>query len=138
MSLREQLRIALRYTLAFGQGHLSVFMSLLSIAGLVLGTAVLLVVLSVMNGFDREMRERILALVPHLTVHTQPSAEDAREQLIQAYQKTIDSPNLARWINHTLHRLSYERELLGEVPRFEGEITPTVLQMFASSSRTYI
>lgn len=58
------------------------------------------------------------------------SAEDAREQLIQAYQKTIDSPNLARWINHTLHRLSYERELLGEVPRFEGEITPTVLQMF--------
>lgn len=58
------------------------------------------------------------------------SAEDAREQLIQAYQNTIDSPNLARWINHTLHRLSYERELLGEVPRFEGEITPTVLQMF--------
>lgn len=37
--------------------------------GLVLAIAVLLVVLSIMNGFDREMRERILSLVPHITVH---------------------------------------------------------------------
>jgi lipoprotein-releasing system permease protein len=66
----EILRIALRYTLAFGKGHLSVFMSSVSMAGLVLATALLLTVLSVMNGFEREMRERILALVPHVTVHT--------------------------------------------------------------------
>jgi lipoprotein-releasing system permease protein len=70
VSLAELLRIALRYTLAFGRGHLSVFMSSVSITGLVLGTALLLTVLSVMNGFEREMRERILALVPHVTVHT--------------------------------------------------------------------
>ncbi len=37
--------------------------------GLVLAVAVLLAVLSIMNGFDREMRERILSLVPHITVH---------------------------------------------------------------------
>jgi lipoprotein-releasing system permease protein len=82
LSLSEVLRIALRYSLALGRGHLSVFMSLLSIAGLVLGTAVLLTVLSVMNGFDREMRERILALVPHFTVHTAPqqAAADAQAQ----------------------------------------------------------
>jgi lipoprotein-releasing system permease protein len=77
---RESLRIALRYTLALGRGHLSVFMSMLSIGGLVLGTAVLLCVLSVMNGFDREMRERILSLVPHLTVHTGPSLAAASIQ----------------------------------------------------------
>jgi lipoprotein-releasing system permease protein len=76
----ERLRIALRYTLAFGRGHLSVFMSTLSIIGLILGTAVLLTVLSVMNGFDREMRERILAMVPHLTVHTTPDPIAARAQ----------------------------------------------------------
>lgn len=42
------------------------FVSLLAVAGLVLGVALMIVVLSVMNGFDREMRTRILDLVPHL------------------------------------------------------------------------
>lgn len=64
------LRIAVRYTLAAGRGHLSVFMSGISVVGLILGTALLLAVLSVMNGFEREMRERILSLVPHATVYT--------------------------------------------------------------------
>ncbi|MGL4810987.1 MAG: DUF3560 domain-containing protein, partial [Beijerinckiaceae bacterium] len=36
----------------------------------------------------------------------------------------------ARWITHILNRLSYERELLGPVARFGGEITPAVLQVF--------
>src|SRR5690606_354802 len=46
------------------------FISFLSIAGLAAGVAILVAVLSVMNGFDRELRERILALVPHLTVQS--------------------------------------------------------------------
>ncbi|MEL7044750.1 MAG: FtsX-like permease family protein [Pseudomonadota bacterium] len=70
MSLGELFRVAMRYTLAFGRGHLSVFMAGVSMTGLILATALLLTVLSVMNGFEREMRERILALVPHVTVHT--------------------------------------------------------------------
>ncbi|MEM1402388.1 MAG: FtsX-like permease family protein [Pseudomonadota bacterium] len=84
MSLAELFRTAYRYTLAAGRGHLSVFMSLVSISGLVLGTALLLTVLSVMNGFEREMRDRILALVPHATVHTAGNAAmdmDPRERL---------------------------------------------------------
>lgn len=56
--------------------------------------------------------------------------QDARARAIAAHKATIESPNLSRWINHTLNRLSFERELLGEVPRFTGEITPTLLQMF--------
>lgn len=48
---------------------MSSFMSRLAMLGLVLAVAVLLAVLSIMNGFDREMRERILSLVPHITVH---------------------------------------------------------------------
>jgi lipoprotein-releasing system permease protein len=39
-------------------------------AGLVLAIALLIIVLSVMNGFDKEMRERILGLVPHITVYS--------------------------------------------------------------------
>jgi len=66
----ERLRIALRYTFAFGQGHLSTFLSSLSMLGLVLAISLLIIVLSVMNGFDKEMRERILGLVPHITVYS--------------------------------------------------------------------
>jgi lipoprotein-releasing system permease protein len=66
----ERRRIAVRYTFAFGQGHLSTFLSSLSMLGLVLAIALLIIVLSVMNGFDREMRERILSLVPHITLYS--------------------------------------------------------------------
>ncbi|MEO1986415.1 MAG: DUF3560 domain-containing protein [Martelella sp.] len=56
--------------------------------------------------------------------------QQAREKAIASARRTIESDNLARWIAHTLNRLSYEREMLGDVPRFTGEITPTLLQMF--------
>jgi lipoprotein-releasing system permease protein len=72
----ERARVALRYTFAFGRGHLSAFLSLLSMLGLVLAISLLIIVLSVMNGFDKEMRERILALVPHITIYVPPFAGD--------------------------------------------------------------
>jgi lipoprotein-releasing system permease protein len=74
----ERLRIALRYTFAFGQGHLSAFLSSLSMLGLVLAISLLIIVLSVMNGFDKEMRERILSLVPHITLYSVSPIEDWR------------------------------------------------------------
>jgi len=70
MTRMERLRIAVRYTFAFGQGHLSAFLSSLSMLGLILAISLLIIVLSVMNGFDKEMRERILSLVPHITVYS--------------------------------------------------------------------
>ena len=81
MSRLERLRIALRYTFAIGQGHLSTFLSFLSMLGLVLAIGLLIVVLSVMNGFDKEMRERILSLVPHVTVYSHVPIVDWQSQL---------------------------------------------------------
>lgn len=57
--------VGLRYTRARRRNHFISFISLTSIVGLGLGVAVLIVVLSVMNGFDRELRARILGMVPH-------------------------------------------------------------------------
>jgi lipoprotein-releasing system permease protein len=48
-------------------------------AGLVLAIALLIIVLSVMNGFDKEMRERILGLVPHITVYSYGAMHDWQE-----------------------------------------------------------
>lgn len=44
--------------------------------GLALGVVVMIVVLSVMNGFDHEMRTRVLGMIPHATLESgQPIAD---------------------------------------------------------------
>ncbi len=84
MKWGERGRVAVRYTFAHGQGHLSTFLSSLSMLGLVLAIALLVIVLSVMNGFDREMRERILALVPHVTLYGYQPMHDWQALAAQA------------------------------------------------------
>jgi lipoprotein-releasing system permease protein len=60
--------VGLRYTAAKRNNNFISFISLVSMLGLMLGVAALIVVLSVMNGFDRELRGRILGMVPHATI----------------------------------------------------------------------
>lgn len=67
MPWTERVVFALRQVLDRGRG-LSGFLSRLSVLGLTLAVAVLLAVLAVMNGFEREMRERILGVVPHVSI----------------------------------------------------------------------
>ena len=77
--------IALRQTLDPGKG-LSAFLSRVSIVGMALAIALLLAVQSVMNGFEREMRERILSLLPHVQLTTSGDPrplEDLTEMLKQ-------------------------------------------------------
>ncbi|HET8705542.1 MAG TPA: lipoprotein-releasing ABC transporter permease subunit [Pseudomonadales bacterium] len=59
------LYIGLRYTRAKRRNHFISFIALTSMLGLMLGVAVLITVLSVMNGFGRELQVRILGMVPH-------------------------------------------------------------------------
>lgn len=67
------LLIGLRYTRAKRRNHFISFISLTSIIGLMLGVAVLITVLSVMNGFDRELKNRILGMIPHATLSSRES-----------------------------------------------------------------
>lgn len=60
--------IGRRYIGAKRRNHFISFISTVSMIGLTLGVAVLIIVLSVMNGFERELRERILGMVPHGTI----------------------------------------------------------------------
>ena len=62
------LYIGLRYTRARRSNHFISFIALVSMIGLTLGVAVLITVLSVMNGFDRELKNRVLGMVPQATV----------------------------------------------------------------------
>lgn len=60
--------IGLRYTRAKRRNHFISFISFMSMAGIVLGVAVLITVLSVMNGFDREIKKRVFGMVPAITI----------------------------------------------------------------------
>ena len=70
--------IAARYVSVSRRNQMVSFMSGISIFGIAFGIAILITVLSVMNGFDREIRDNVLGIVPHLTIHTEEnlSAED--------------------------------------------------------------
>ena len=63
-----ELYIGLRYTRAKRRNHFISFISLISIVGMALGVTALITVLSVMNGFEKELRERILGMTAHATV----------------------------------------------------------------------
>ena len=63
-----ELSIGMRYTRAKKDNRMVSFISLASITGIALGIIVLIVVLSVMNGFEQAMRDRILSMIPHLTI----------------------------------------------------------------------
>ena len=67
--------IGLRYTRAKRRNHYISFISLTSMIGLALGVLAMIIVLSVMNGFQKEMRTRILGMVPHATISAAPFAE---------------------------------------------------------------
>lgn len=62
------LYIGLRYTRAKRRNQFISFISLVSVLGIALGVGVLITVLSVMNGFDQQIKERIFTMVPHVTI----------------------------------------------------------------------
>ena len=86
----------------FGTASANQFMSfvgILSIGGLAVAVAVLLSVLSVVNGFEKELRNRVLAVLPHGTIYSRQGFSDWRA----LQQQMLDHP-----------------EVLGAAPVVEG------------------
>ena len=93
--------IGLRYTRAKRRNHFISFISLTSMFGVALGVAALITVLSVMNGFEKELRERILGMTSHAFITGNGSP-------------LSDWKNLQSQIQHHPH-------LLGSAPFVEGQ-----------------
>jgi len=66
--VRYELFVGLRFTRAERRNHFISFISLTSMLGIALGVAALIVVLSVMNGFQKEVRARILGVASHVQI----------------------------------------------------------------------
>ena len=71
MNWPYELQIGWRYTRAGRVGRKNGFISFISgvsMLGIALGVAALIIVLSVMNGFQKEVRDRMLSVVAHVEV----------------------------------------------------------------------
>lgn len=65
-----ELYVGLRYTYTKRRTHFISFISVTSMLGIALGVTALITVLSVMNGFETELRDRILGMAAHATITT--------------------------------------------------------------------
>lgn len=79
-----ELFIGLRYTRAKRRNHFISFISFISMFGIALGITALITVMSVMNGFERELRERILSMTAHAKVLGVGGELDAWEEIVDS------------------------------------------------------
>jgi lipoprotein-releasing system permease protein len=108
------------------QGFIS-FVALMSVFGLMLGVAVLIVVLSVMNGFERELRSRILSVTSHATITglqgSFPDWQAARAKATQDPQVLAAVPfiDAQAILSHGQHVVG--AQIRGVVPELERTAT---------------
>lgn len=110
--------IGLRYTRAKRRNHFISFISLVSMLGIALGVAALIVVISVMNGFEQELRARILGMISHATI-------TAYGRNVEGWQEVVD---VALQRPHVVGAAPYiEREALLQSNRVSGAILRGVI-----------
>lgn len=131
------LYIGLRYTRAKRRTQFISFITLTSILGIALGVTALITVLSVMNGFEAELRERILGMTSHATV----TGLDGQLEDWQKLNGLIDAyPNIegtAPFINGQV-MINADRRvsgtmLRGILPKVEGRVSEVAEKMKAGS-----
>lgn len=94
--------LGLRYTAAKRRNHFISFISLTSIIGILIGVTALITVLSVMNGFEKELRERILGVASHATV-------TAFNEPLGDWQAVVD-------------QVTRNESVIGTAPYVEGQV----------------
>ena len=113
MTKNLPLFVGLRYTRSKRREGFVSFISGFSLCAMALGVMALIVVLSVMNGFDREIKNRLLLVVPHATV-SRPEGFNVAEIANLTSQIMADSNILAVVpMVQSFVMLSYDTEKIG-------------------------
>ena len=134
--------IGLRYTRAKRRNHFISFISMTSMLGLTLGVTVLILVLSVMNGFDNELRSRILGMVPHTKVQLRDSSVG-----IQSWQTLANqlramphvqgaAPYVEQQGMFTAYGYNQGAQVIGVDPAYESQVSIIRDHMTAGSLDT--
>ena len=104
--------IGLRYSRSQSRSGFVSFITFFSIAGILLGVASLIIVVSVMNGFEGELKKRILGLVPHVIVANNYSRQNEQSN---GSKNAAISPVMKDW--------QEQREILLQQPHVK-QVTP--------------
>ena len=124
--------VALRYGIPARGTGTSGFLSAVSLLGLSLGVFALIVVISVMNGFERELQSRLLSLLPHVQLLTpNVTATDSDSSNTQAGPQNLDWPSLR---NEVLKH----PDVIGAAPYVETTVMLSANQRFHSATLTGI
>jgi len=128
-----ELYIGLRYTRAKRRNHFISFISLISMLGIALGVMALITVLSVMNGFEKELRLRILGVVSHVTVSAGQAGLQDWRGVMTAVEGARDVIGAAPYI-HAEGMLSHDAAVAGTIirgvlPRDERRVSRLAARM---------
>jgi lipoprotein-releasing system permease protein len=129
--------IGLRYTRAKRRNHFISFISLMSMLGIALGVIVLITVLSVMNGFDREIKNRVFSMVPAITITSGANFisnwQDLQGLLKQSPNITESAPYVETEVLLTSTGLVQPSLIRGIIPGEEKNISALANDMIQGS-----
>lgn len=133
-----ELFIGLRYTRAKRRSQIVSFISLVSTLGIALGVITLITVLSVMNGFEQELRDRILGVVSHITIESlNDKIEDWKtvDQKVDSYPGVIaTSPYVSGEIMVAYKNFSSGAGIRGILPEKEALVSDVLSRIVEGSA----
>jgi len=129
--------VGLRYTRSRRRNHFISFISLISTLGIALGVVVLITVLSVMNGFHKEVRERILGMASHGDVQAVDGRMRDWQEAMSLAREHPRVRGAAPYIEGQA-MLSHRREVTGAIvrgvdPAFESEVVDVAQHMVSGA-----
>jgi lipoprotein-releasing system permease protein len=128
--------VGLRYTRAKRRNHFISFISLISMLGIMLGIVALIVVLSVMNGFHKEIQERILGMASHATL-SKPEGVDDWEVVLDQVRSVPEVVGAAPFVEIESMLMNAGRTngalIRGILPEYEDAVSDLRKDMVAGS-----
>jgi lipoprotein-releasing system permease protein len=128
--------VGLRYTRAgrrSGGNSFISFISLISMAGIGLGVAALIVVLSVMNGFQKDVTDRMLSVLPHIEVFdasgTLPDWQQVAQDVMQNSEVRGTAPYVATQAMLTRDEAVHGVMVRGVLPQEEAKVSEVASQV---------
>lgn len=129
--------IGLRYTRAKRRNHFISFISVMSAAGIGLGIVVLITVLSVMNGFHKEVRERILGMASHADIRALDGSLGDWQQAVQLAKRHPRVIGAAPYVEGQAMLINRQQVsgvvVRGVLPELEPEVVDVTEHMRAGS-----
>jgi lipoprotein-releasing system permease protein len=128
-----ELFVGLRYTRAKRRNHFISFISMTSMLGIALGVTALITVMSVMNGFEKEVRDRILDMVSHLTVtHYENRMENwpKAAAVVREHPQVVGAAPYVEAQGMLINGQNVNGSLIrGVLPGMEGEVSRVAAHM---------